>query len=61
MPTTPALSVFFTTRWGIVVFAVAQTSLRSIRSMTGTFICRSVASSSVGGGGRLASLCTFGL
>jgi hypothetical protein len=61
MPTTPALSIFFATRCSIAVFAVAQTSLRSIGSVTSTFICRIVASSSVGGGGRLASLCALGL
>ena len=57
MPTTPALSVFFTTCCSIAAFAVVQIFLRSTGSVTRTFICRSVASSSVGGGGRLASLC----
>lgn len=49
MPTTPALSVFFTTRCSIAAFAVVQISLRSIGSATRTLTCRRVASSSVGG------------
>ena len=50
MPTTPALSVFFTTCCSIAAFAVVQTCLRSAGSATRTLTCHSVASSSVGGG-----------
>jgi hypothetical protein len=60
-PTTPALSVFFTTCCSIVAFALVQTCLRSAGSATRTLTCRSVASSSVGRGGPLAIAAYVGL
>jgi hypothetical protein len=56
IPTTPALSVFFTTRCSIAAFAVVQIFLRSVGFANRTLTCRSVALSLVGGGGWLAIL-----
>jgi hypothetical protein len=60
-PTTPALSAFYTTRYSIVLFIVVYIAFRSIGSITHTLTYCKRLSSSVGSGGRLATLAHEGL
>jgi hypothetical protein len=50
-----------TTHYSIALFAIVHIAFRSIGSITCTFTCRKRLSSSVGGGGRLATLAHEGL